>query len=100
MVEEWFKYSEDKRNKMKGSFTGQLVRVLLKVVFILEPLIPFFAAYFLNRQLKSWEQRGLIINRRVQVQRMARFYYKINVHFVLSAHQAENILNELMKVGI
>jgi len=83
---------------MSPSLTGLFVRVLVKVVFVLEPLIPVFVAYFLNKQLKSWELRGFIINRTVRVERMGRFYYKIDVHFVLTAQQLENILDELITV--
>ena len=94
LIKTWSQYS--RRGKEKAtSFTGLLVRVLIKSVFIFEPLIPFFAAYFLNKQLKSWEQRNLITNYTVQIKRTARFSYKINVRFVLAAHQIENILNEL-----
>ncbi|GEM_PF-3356578 len=96
MVERWFQYFTHRRGEKTGSFTGQLVRVLLKVVFVLEPLIPFFAAYFLNRQFKSWQQRNLIIKHEVKIERTARFCYKINVRFVLTVHQLENVLGELM----
>jgi hypothetical protein len=97
MIENWFQYFAHRREEKTGSFTGQLVRVLVKVVFALEPLIPIFAAYFLNRQLKSWEQKNLIINHTVQIKRTARFCYEINVRFVLGAHQLEKILDELIK---
>jgi hypothetical protein len=98
LVEKWFQYSKNQGNEMTGSFTGLLVRVLVKVVFVLEPLIPVFVAYFLNRQLKSWKQRGFITDRAIRVERMGRFYYKINVHFVLTGQQLESIFDELITV--
>jgi len=40
----------------------------------------------------------LIIKRVVRVQRMTRFYYEIDVQFILVAKQLENVLNELIKM--
>lgn len=100
MVEKLFKFqfSMKKGNKVAGSFTYLLARVLLKLVFVMEPLIPVFAAYFLNKQLKNLEAKGLIISHTVRIERMARFCYKMNVRFVFGGRQLENILNELMKM--
>ena len=96
LIEKWFQYFRDRREEETGSFTAQLVRVLVKIVFVLEPLIPFFAGYFLNRQLKSWKQMNLIINPTVRIERTARFCYKIDVHFVLTTPQLEKVLNEFL----
>lgn len=83
---------------MNESLTSLLVRVFLKVGLVLEPLIPVFVAYFLSKQLKSWQRKGFITNRAVRVERMGRFYYEINVHFVLTAQNLEGILDELITV--
>ena len=96
MIKKWFQYSKNQGNEKPTSFTDLLVRVLLKLVFLFEPLIPVFVAYFLNRQLRSWEQRSLIVNTAVRVERIGRFYYKITVHFVLTVQQLESILDELI----
>jgi len=77
--------------------TISLIRGLMKLVFILEPLIPFFAAYFLNRQLKSWEGKDLIINHKVKITRLGRFYYRIDMRFLVTPQKVGNIINELAK---
>jgi hypothetical protein len=96
LIEKWFQYFKGRGEEEAGSFTGALVRVLMKIVFVLEPLIPFFVRYFLNRQLKSWKQMNLIVSPSVRIERTARFCYKIDVHFVLTTPQLENVLNELL----
>jgi hypothetical protein len=98
LVEKWFQYPKNQGKQMTGSLTSSLVRVFVKVGLVLEPLIPVFVAYFLSNQLRSWQRRGFITSRAVRVERMGRFYYKINVHFVLTAQQLENILDELITV--
>jgi hypothetical protein len=98
LVEKWFQFPKNQGKETTRSFTSLLARVFVKAGLVLEPLIPIFVAYFLSNQLRSWQRRGFITNRAVRVERMGRFYYKISVHFVLTAQNLESVLDELIKV--
>jgi hypothetical protein len=90
--------SAKQKSEPNVSFTILLIRVLMRLAFLLEPLIANFAQFFLNRQMKLWERRNFILNHTVRVERLARFYYKIDFHLVLTSNQLEKILSQLAKM--
>jgi len=90
--------SAKQESELDVSFTILLIRVLIRLTFLFEPLIPVLARFFLNRQMKLWERRNLIAKHIVRVERLARFYYKIDMHLVLTSNELEQILSQLAKM--
>ena len=82
------------QHQTPNSFTTLLIQLLVRFVFFLEPLIPFFAAYFLNKQLNSWKKMNLILNHKVRITRVDRFCYRIDLHLVVTTRQVGNIIIE------
>jgi hypothetical protein len=84
-------------NQITRSFNASLVRVFWKMVFVLEPLIPFLATYLLNRKLKSWKRRNFIKSHRFRITRIGRFHYQIDLQLLIGTQQLEKIMNELVE---
>ena len=98
-VQRWFEFlGSKKQGDLNVSFTILLIRVVMKAAFVLEPLIPALAAFILNRQMNSWERQGLILDHTVRIERLGRFYYKIDVRLVLTSKQLGKILGHLVKM--
>jgi hypothetical protein len=85
------------QHEASSSFTTALFQVLIKIAFVFEPLTPFFATYFLNRQFHSWEKMNLLLNHKVRITRLERFCYRIDVHFVVKTQQVGNIIIEIAR---
>jgi len=80
-----------------NSFTTALIKAFIKIAFILEPLMPFFATYFLNRQFRSWEKNNLILNHKIRITRTQSFCYDVDIHLVVSTQQIGHIIIESAK---
>ncbi len=84
---------------METWLTERFAPLLMRLVFIVEPLAPRFASFFLERKLKEWKDKRLIDGYSVKTARIGKFHYKIGMDLVLTSEQARSTLrNYVFKI--
>jgi len=88
-----------KRIAEKESISESLIesslRVLLRAVFILEPLAPTAITLLTNRQMSRFKNRGAIGKYKTVTKRSGRFHYCIQIELDLTGPQAIHLLSNL-----
>ena len=77
------------------SFIGSVVRVLLRVVFVFEPLAPTAITILMNQQLHKFKEAGRIGNYKTKTKRLGKFHYRIEIDLDLTGLQAIHLLANL-----
>jgi hypothetical protein len=77
------------------SLIESAVRVLLRVVFVFEPLAPTAITVLMNRQLRRFKERGAIGNYKTKTKRLGKYHYRIEVNLDLTGVQAIHLLGNL-----
>jgi len=81
---------------MSERIVERFVPFLTRLVFVFEPISPRFFSYFLNRKLREWKDKGLIVDYKTETRRIGKFHYKIDVNVALTLEQARNMLGNLV----
>ncbi len=88
-----------KRVAEKESISDSLIesslKVLLRAVFIFEPLAPTAITLLTNRQMARFKTRGIIGKYKTVTKRLGRFHYRIQVELDLTGPQAVHLLTNL-----
>ena len=88
-----------KENAGKESISESLIesslKVLLRAVFILEPLAPTAITLLTNRQMSRFKNRRAIGNYKTVTKRLGRFHYCIQIELDLTGPQAVHLLSNL-----
>ena len=63
---------------------------------IFERFVPVFVSYFLEKALRASKTGGSIDDYRTRTLRTGKLHYRIDVRLVLTAEQAEIILDDLV----
>jgi hypothetical protein len=71
------------------------VRVLLRVVFVFEPLAPTAITILMNQQLHRFKEAGAIGNYKTKTKRLGKFHYRIEIDLDLTGMQAIHLLANL-----
>ena len=71
------------------------VRVLLRVVFVFEPLAPTAITILMNQQLRRFREAGAIGNYKTKTKRLGKFHYRIEIDLDLTGMQAIHLLANL-----
>jgi hypothetical protein len=71
------------------------VRVLLRVVFVFEPLAPTAITVLMNRQLRRFKEQGAVGNYKTRTKRLGKYHYRIEVNMDLTGMQAIHLLGNL-----
>src|SRR5208283_4730413 len=77
------------------SLIESAVRVLLRVVFVFEPLAPTAIIILMNQQLHRFKETGAIGNYKTKTKRLGKFHYLIEVDLDLTGMQAIHLLGNL-----
>jgi len=77
------------------SLIESAVRVLLRVVFVFEPLAPTAITVLMNRQLRRFKERDAIGNYKTRTKRLGKFHYRIEINLDLTGMQAVHLLANL-----
>ena len=77
------------------SLLESAVRVLLRVVFVFEPLAPTAITVLMNRQLHGFKERGAIGDYKTRTKRLGKLHYRIEVDMDLTGMQAVHLLSNL-----
>ena len=77
------------------SLIESAVRVLLRVVFVFEPLAPTAITVLMNRQLHGFKERGAIGDYKTRTKRLGKYHYRTEVNLDLTGMQAVHLLVNL-----
>jgi len=77
------------------SFIESVVRVLLRVVFVFEPLAPTAITVLMNQQLHKYKEAGAIGNYKTKTKRLGKFHYRIEINLDVTGMQAIHLLANL-----
>ena len=83
------------RESVSESLIGSAVRVLLRVVFVFEPLAPTAITVVVNQQLHRFKESGAIGNYKTKTKRLGKFHYRIEVDLDFTGMQAVHLLANL-----
>ncbi len=72
-----------------------VIRVLLRVTFVFEPLAPTAITIALNRQLHRYKEAGIIGNYKTKTKRLGKFHYRVVIDLDLTGMQAIHLLANL-----
>ena len=77
------------------SLVESAIRVLLRVVFVFEPLAPTAITVLMNQQLHKFKEAGAIGNYKTKTKRLGKFHYRIEIDLDLTGMQAIHLLANL-----
>jgi len=77
---------------VSDSFIESTVRVLLRVVFVFEPLAPTAINRLVNQQLHRYKEAGAVGDFKTKTKRLGKFHYRIEVDLDLTGMQAAHLL--------
>jgi len=84
-----------KEESASESLIDSVVRVLLRVVFVFEPLAPTAITVLMNQQLHRYKEAGAIGNYKTKTKRLGKFHYRIEIDLDLTGMQAVHLLANL-----
>ena len=77
------------------SLIGSIIRVLLRVAFVFEPLAPTAITLLINQQLHRFKEAGAIGNYKTHTKRLGKYHYRIEIDLDLTSMQAVHLLGNL-----
>ena len=77
------------------SLIESAIRVLLKVVFVFEPLAPTAITVLMNQQLHRFKEIGAIGDYKTHTKRLGKYHYRIEIDLDLTGMQAIHLLGNL-----
>ena len=67
-----------------------VIRVLLRVTFVFEPLAPTAITIALNRQLHRYKEAGIIGNYKTKTKRLGKFHYRVVIDLRFNWHAGDS----------
>ena len=83
------------KESVSESIIGSAVRVLLRVVFVFEPLAPTAITVLMNQQLHRFKEAGAIGDYKTHTKRLGKYHYSIEIDLDLTGMQAIHLLGNL-----
>ncbi|MGO8807730.1 MAG: hypothetical protein ACLQO7_14265 [Candidatus Bathyarchaeia archaeon] len=77
------------------SLLESTIRVLLRVVFVFEPLAPTAITVLMNQQLRRFKDSGAIGNYKTKTKRLGKYHYRIELDLDVTGMQAVHLLTNL-----
>jgi hypothetical protein len=77
------------------SLLESTVRVLLRVVFVFEPLAPTAITVLMNQQLRKFKESGAIGKYKTKTKRLGKYHYRIELDLDVTGMQAIHLLGNL-----
>jgi hypothetical protein len=74
------------------SLIGSSMRVLLRVIFVFEPLAPTAITVLMNQQLHRFKEAGAIGDYKTKTKRLGKYHYRIIIDLALTGKQVVHLL--------
>jgi hypothetical protein len=78
-----------------ASLLESTLRVLLRFVFVFEPLAPTAIVVAVNQQLRRYKASGAIGNYKTKAKRLGKYHYRVEVDLDATGMQAIHLLGNL-----
>ena len=76
-------------------FIESALRVILRVVFVFEPLAPTAITVLMNQQLHRFKEGDVIGDYKTHTKRLGKYHYRIKIDLDLTGVQAIHLLGNL-----
>jgi len=83
------------KESLSESLIESATRVLLRIVFVFEPLAPTAITVLVNQQLHRFKEAGSIRNYKTKTKRLGKYHYRIEINLDLTGMQAIHLLGNL-----
>jgi hypothetical protein len=80
---------------VRQSLVGSVIRVLLRVALVFEPLAPTAITVLINQQLHKFKEAGAIGTYKTHTKRLGKYHYKVSIDMDLTGMQAIHLLANL-----
>ena len=80
---------------MSSAVNQRLMGLLVRIIFVFEPLAPQAISYYLSRSLREWKRHGLVSDYKSRIRRLGKFHYMVEIDLGVSGKQAVHILSDL-----
>ena len=77
------------------SLVESAIRVLLRVLFVFEPLAPTAITVLMNQQLHRFKEAGAIGNYKTKSKRLGKYHYRVEINLDVTGMQTIHLLNNL-----
>ena len=77
------------------SLIESTMRVMLRFVFVLEPLAPTAIVVAVNRQLSKYKTQGVVGNYKTKAKRLGKYHYRVEVDLDVTGTQAVHLLSNI-----
>jgi hypothetical protein len=84
-----------RKESLSQSLIGSATRVLLRVVFIFEPLAPTAITVLINQQLHKFKESSAIGDYKTKTKRLGKYHYQVEMDLDLTGMQAVHLLGNL-----
>lgn len=82
-------------NSVSESLLESVIRVVLRVVTVFEPLAPTAITVLMNRQLHRYKEAGAIGKYKTKSKRLGKYHYRIEIDLDVTGMQAIHLLGNL-----
>ena len=80
---------------MSSAVNQRLMGLLVRIVFVFEPLAPQAISYYLRRSLGEWKKHGLVSDYKTRVRRLGKYHYTVEINLGVTGKQAAHLLSDL-----
>jgi hypothetical protein len=84
-----------RKESLSQSLIGSATRVLLRVVFVFEPLAPTAITVLINQQLRKFKESSAIEDYKTKTKRLGKYHYHVEMDLDLTGMQAVHLLGNL-----
>jgi hypothetical protein len=78
------------------SLVRRLKPFISRIFLLFEPFIPFFVLLLLRRELRNLESKGTIDKYFIDIVRVSKFHYTVDVRFILTVDQISSLMFDLL----
>jgi len=84
-----------KEESVSELFVESAISVLMRVIFVFEPLAPRAITILVNQQMHRFKDKGAIGDYKTKTKRLGKFHYRIEINSELTGMQATHLLGNL-----
>ena len=77
------------------SLVESAIRVLLRVLFVFEPLAPTAITVLMNQQLHRFKEAGAIGNYKTKSKRLGKYHYRVEINLDVTGMQTVHLLSNM-----
>src|SRR5665647_58053 len=84
-----------REESLSDSLVESAMRVLMRVIFVFEPLAPRAITILVNQQLHRFKDKNAIGDYKTKTKRLGKYHYRIEINSELTGFQATHLLGNI-----